>query len=326
MRNDILFAKRVIGIAACSSLSRKSWDDLCSKVIEPSLSKISKDKGLVVINGKSYQIEDISDNVAEELIMEIEGSEAKDFLLRTCYYSSLVKKYDKLLQAPPLVDYMAVVRRILEGATIESEISNRLVPATAFVEIAEEFEGKVDSNLITELLHVALKINAELASIITSISSIVSDSTLALGKRAKAIEDRFSMLSEEEPSTNLDLSNNVSAVTVSEPEPKPVDEAMTPIESAEEPVAAEETTDIASNDQGLKETMNNEDEGFKFVGDTSSIKPEDTASANLSPEYPRKEDMGGDGAGGVDESGDGGDETSDDDDAKSDEDADSSFD
>ena len=67
MRNDILFAKRVIGIAACSSLSRKSWDDLCSKVIEPSLSKISKDKGLVVINGKSYQIEDISDNVAEEL-------------------------------------------------------------------------------------------------------------------------------------------------------------------------------------------------------------------------------------------------------------------
>ena len=79
MRNDILFAKRVIGIAACSSLSRKSWDDLCSKVIEPSLSKISKDKGLVVINGKSYQIEDISDNVAEELIMEVEGNEAKDF-------------------------------------------------------------------------------------------------------------------------------------------------------------------------------------------------------------------------------------------------------
>ena len=326
MRNDILFAKRVIGIAACSSLSRKSWDDLCSKVIEPSLSKISKDKGLVVINGKSYQIEDISDNVAEELIMEVEGNEAKDFLLRTCYYSSLSKKYNELLEAPPLVDYIEVVKRILEGATIESEISNRLVPATAFVEIAEEFEDKVDSNLIAELLHVALKINAELASIITSISSIVSNSTLALGKRAQAIKDRFSMLSEEEPSTNLDLSNNVSTVAASEPEPKPVDEAMTPIESAEEPVAAEETTDIASNDQGLKETMNNEDEGFKFVGDTSSIKPEDTASANPSPEYPRKEDMGGDGAGSADESGDGGDETSDDDDAKSDEDADSSFD
>lgn len=327
MRNDILFAKRVIGIAACSSLSRKSWDDLCSKVIEPSLSKISKDKGLVVINGKSYQIEDISDNVAEELIMEVEGNEAKDFLLRTCYYSSLSKKYKELLQAPPLVDYMAVVKRILEGEAIEKEVSNHLVPAAAFVEIAEDFEGKVDSNLIAELLHVALKINAELASIITSISSIVSGSTLALGKRAQAIKDRFSMLSEEEPSTNLDLSNNVSAVAVSEPEPKPVDEAMTPIESAEEPVAAEETTDIASNDQGLKETMNNEDEGFKFVGDTSSIKPEDTTSANPSPEYPRKEDMGGgDGAGGADESGDGGDETSDDDDAKSDEDADSSFD
>ena len=163
-----------------------------------------------------------------------------------------------------------------------------------------------------ELLNVALEINAEFMKIVT-------DSTVPLARRAKAANDRLSGLAEEEPSTNMMNSQEDEST-------ENTSEEATPSEPVEEPVAAEETTDIASNDQGLKETMNNEDEGFKFVGDTSGIKPEDTVSANLSPEYPRKEDMGGDGAGGADESGDGGDETSDDDDAKSDEDADSSFD
>ena len=309
MRNDSMLAKRVMDIASCSSLSRKCWDDLCSRVIEPLLNIIAAEKDTVVIGGKKYRLEELS----ESLVNGIDGDNAKDYILRTYEYSSLVKKFEAQLQSPPLVDNAEVAKRISEGGTIEEEINNRLVPAGAFVEIAEEFEDKVDcKQIILELLNVALEINAEFMKIVT-------DSTVPLARRAKAANDRLSGLAEEEPSTNMMNSQEDEST-------ENTSEEATPSESVEEPVAAEETTDITSNDQGLKETMNNEDEGFKFVGDTSSIKPEDTASANPSPEYPRKEDMGGDGAGGADESGDGGDETSDDDDAKSDEDADSSFD
>lgn len=308
MRNDSKLAKRVMDIASCSSLSRKSWDDLCSRVIEPLLKEIATEKDTVVIDGKKYHLEELS----ESLVNGIDGDNAKDYILRAYEYSSLVKKYEAQLQSPPLVDNAAVAKRISEGGTIEEEINNRLVPAGAFVEIAEEFEGKVDcKQIILELLNVALEINAEFMKIVT-------DSTVPLARRAKAANDRLSGLAEEEPSTNM----------MNSPEDEPTEntsEEATPSDSIEEPVAPEETANDGEGEQITKASTESEGEDFEFVGNNYSAAPEDTSGANPSLSYPRKEDMGE--TKGVDDTGDGSDESSDDDEAKSDEDVDSeSFD
>lgn len=283
MRSSAIFANRVLSVVSVSKMPAGLWSKLCSEVIEPILSDLSKGSRTIVIDGErcdAYLDHMPLGESEDDFAKKVSAEAALELYLSQREYNRAADSYERVLADPPVEMPEEIAKRLVNGVSQVEELNRFLVIADAFVEIAEEFYREdVDPLYVNRLLGVAMDVYAHYMLL----GPLDIDSSISMcggmlehcsnqRKKIQAIleggdsseessEDDGMVWSTGEPKNeSRELPENKEEAQETEDEPSAFEE---PEEVEEEPTAFEESEESESDEAEEAEEEATDDEGVE---------------------------------------------------------------